>query len=161
MRTRSGTRTSTESGESTRLVERKMTTRKNLGAFGVFLAVCLAGNVTGFAAAAPVGSVRLGAGDDVVAACQSTPISVGFDAGYDLVLTDYGVTTVRLTGLDTRPVTGCGGYRFQLAISDSQGTLLTEYAGTTPLSGTTLLVDLSSTHVRVADVASIHLMVSS
>ena len=133
---------------------------KNLAAFSVFLAVCLASTVSGFAATLPEGSLELGAGTDLVAACQSRPFSVAFDTGYDPQLGDYAVTAVRLSGLDTDLPVGCGGHQYQIALADDQGAVLSERTGTTPISAAAFGVDLTAAHVRVADVASVQLTIT-
>lgn len=142
------------------MVGRKRTLGKNLAAVGVFLAICLAGNVSGFAATLPAGSQQLGAGADDVAACQSSPFNVTFDTGYDVALGGYAVTAVRLSGLDTQLPAGCGGHQFQIALADIRGAVLSERTGTTPLSGTAFDVDITQAHVRASDVAYVELTIS-
>lgn len=138
-----------------KMAARAATHRGNLLAFGLFLAFCVVGNLTGFAAGAPMNSAPLGTGTGAVSACQGSPIGTAFDTAYDAGIGGYAVTAVRISGLDTQGATGCGGRQLSLVLSGSGGLALAERDGAVPVSGSTLTVDVSDLHVSAASVTSV------
>jgi hypothetical protein len=126
-------------------------------AFGVFLAICATGTVTGFAAVLPAGAGQLESGRHGVASCQGAPVDVGFDTRYDARLADYAVSAVRLEGLDPAL---CGGHEFQLAVTDDQGAMLYQERGSTPASGSGLRVNIADAHISAAAAASVRLTIA-
>ena len=135
-------------------------TGRNLLAFGLFLAICAAGNLTGFAAGAPIDPSQLGRGTQAVSCCPPTPVVEAFDTGYDAQIGDYAVTAVRLSGLDTRGSASCAGHRFLVVLIDSQGNALSERDGAVPQSGTTFSVDVTDAHVSVAALTTVHVTIT-
>ncbi|MEA2556417.1 MAG: hypothetical protein QOI60_1748 [Actinomycetota bacterium] len=129
---------------------------QSLVALGAFLLVCLAGNLSGFAAGTPADHAQLGnEGHDAIGGCQSAPVQVSFQTRYDANLGDYGVSTVQLEGLQEKGSAGCAGRRFRVTLADSQGTTLAQQTGTALMTNTVGSLDVSAAHVPAADVASV------
>jgi hypothetical protein len=97
------------------------------------------GGVFGLAASLNVSSDTLGAGTTVVAACQTGTLTASYATGYDATASGYKVTAVNFSGLQS----GCYGKSFKLTLSSAGGSL-GEITGTTPSSGSTIAVDVSS-----------------
>jgi hypothetical protein len=133
---------------------------QSLVALGAFVLVCLAGNISGFAAGAPADQAQLGnEGHDAIG-CQSDPVRVTFQTQYDATLGDYGVSTVQLAGLQAKGSAACAAHRFRVTLEDSQGTPLAQQTGTALLTSTGGSVDVSGAHVRAADVASVSVILA-
>ena len=97
------------------------------------------GGVFGLAASLNVSSSSLGSGTTVVAACQSGTLTASYTTGYDTTAATYKVTAVNFSGLTA----GCYNKSFRLTLSGSSGSL-GEVTGTTPTTGATLPVDVST-----------------
>lgn len=135
--------------------------RPGLVALGVFLLLCLAGNLTGFAATLPPDATQLGTGDVAVRSCQSAPLRASIEAMYDAQLGGYVASVVIVSGVDIDGPTGCAGQRFQIALADRQGNALSQTSGIVPMSGTSFSEDLSGADVPASRVVSISVLITN
>jgi hypothetical protein len=110
--------------------------------------------IYGLAASIGVTSTTLGAGSAVVAACQSTAVTVSYTSTF--TSGSYKATTVSVGGLDTaaRP---CGNKSIKVSLSGSAGQL-GEQTATTPTSGTSM--NLAFTGVEASDVTGVHVAIA-
>ena len=124
------------------------------------LAVALAGGATvfggvyGLAASLSLTSDSLGAGQAVVAACQSTALNATYTSTYSATVPGYQVTTVTLTGLTST----CYSKAYKITLSGASGTSLGEATGTAPASGTTIAATF--TGVSAASVTGVAAVIS-
>jgi hypothetical protein len=107
--------------------------RKTL--FALVLALTIFGAVYGFAATLNVGTNQLSAGNATVASCQASGTPTGtYTVAYDSTISDYKVSGVTVTGLDTN----CASKAISVTLSGSGGTGLGTIAGTVPVGGGSL-----------------------
>ncbi len=98
------------------------------------------GGVYGLAASLGLTSNTLGAGQAVVASCQSVAMNATYASTYSATVPGYTVTTVTLTGMATT----CQGLPYKITLSGAAGASLGEATGTTPASGTTIAATFSN-----------------
>jgi hypothetical protein len=124
------------------------------------LAIALAGGATifggvyGLAASLSLTSDTLGAGQAVVAACQSTAMNATYTSTYSSTTPGYNATTVTLTGLTS----SCYSKAYRVTVSDASNVSLAEATGTTPSTGSTLIVTL--TNDSAASVGGVAVVIS-
>jgi hypothetical protein len=102
------------------------------------------GSIYGLATSLGVNSDTLGSGTAVVAACQTTPVTVTYAPSY-VAGSGYKTTTVSITGL----AAGCANKSVFVTVTGSTGAL-----ATTPVSATTSTGTGSSVNLTVAALAS-------
>ena len=107
---------------------------------GVVAGATVFGGVYGLAASLGLTSDTLGAGQTVVASCQSTPVRATYSPTYDATVPGYSSTTVTITGL----AAGCLNKAYRVTLTDATNASLGEATGTTPTSGTSMAVTFTS-----------------
>ena len=119
------------------------------------MAVAFAGAVYAAAANITVNSTNLGAGEDVVAACD-TAISVSFGpVAWEPAIGSYKITTVTVDGI-AQPA--CNSSHFRMQLTQAGGAALgTEEDITTIGSQFLLGFDFSSQNLKAEDVEDVHI----
>jgi len=105
--------------------------------------------VYALAASLSVTSDQLGAGVTTVAACQSATLNATYVPSYQAGLPGYSAGTVTLNGLAST----CYGVPYRVELTGSGSAPLGEATGTTPSSGSTLVVTLTT--VNAASVTGV------
>jgi hypothetical protein len=118
------------------------------------------GGVYGLAASLNVSTQTLGAGNSVVAACQTGTLTAAYATAYDSTIAGYKVGVVTVTGLDTVSATNCAGKSFKVTLTSASNVSLAEVSGTTPASGTSFTADFTSSNASAANAAGVHVMIS-
>ena len=108
------------------------------------------GGIFGLAAGLDVNSDTLGAGSDIVAACQDNPVSVSYTPTY--VSDGYDATTVTVGGLEST----CNDKSIKVTLTESDGTSLGEDSDST---GSGSSVGLTFSGVAAADVDGVHVTI--
>lgn len=114
--------------------------------------------VVGIAASlGPVTAENLGAGNSVVASCDTDGVSVSYSTSYDGTDGRYEVASVTVDGIaDT-----CDGQTLTVALADSAGAQLAEGSVTVPTgTGTTASVTLG-TPPAASQVANVHVVIAN
>jgi hypothetical protein len=107
-------------------------------------------------------SGALGAGTRVVASCDSDGVGVAFSNAFDTTAKGYGVTEVKLTGIDA----ACANQAVKITLLDGDPTATTaaaklvEVNGTVGTTGGTLTIPVS-TSVKAADVKGVAVVISN
>lgn len=109
--------------------------------------VGVAGLSLASAAQLTVNSASLGAGQDVVASCDTDGITVDFTTAYDSG--SYDTTGVVLTGV----AAACAGLDIDVTLADDAGLVLDDYSGTVTAGGTVTITGLSAASEDVENVA--------
>ena len=112
------------------------------------------GGVYGLAASLSLTSDSLGAGQAVVAACQATAMNATYSSTYSSSTPGYNATTVTITGLTS----SCYSKAYKVTVSDASNASLAESTGTTPSSGSTIVVTL--TNDSAASVGGVAVVIS-
>lgn len=123
------------------------------------------GAIYGLAASLDASTDTLGAGNKVVAACQSGTLTASYATTYDSTVPGYEVGVVTINGLDTTTSpTNCASKAFKVLLTGTVGgvanTSLGQVTGTTPASGTSFTADFASANVAAADVLGIHVLIT-
>lgn len=119
------------------------------------------GAIYGLAASLGVNTDTLGAGNKVVAACQSGTLTASYATAYDSTVPGYEVSVVTINGLDTATSpTNCASKSFKVILTGSGNSSLGEVTGTTPASGTSFTASFASANVAAADVLGIHVVIT-
>ena len=105
--------------------------------------------VYALAASLSVTSNALGAGVSTVAACQGATLNATYVPSYQAGLPGYSAGTVTLNGL----ASSCYGVPYKVTLSNGSNISLGEVTGTTPTSGTTLVVTFTT--VNAASVTGV------
>jgi hypothetical protein len=115
------------------------------------------GLVAGMAASLNLTSDSLGSGTAVVAACQAGAMNATYTSSYTAAAPGPGYTvgTVTITGLAAT----CYSKPYKVTLSTAAGASLGEATGTTPSSGTTIVVTFSPV-VSAASVTGINVVIS-
>jgi hypothetical protein len=115
------------------------------------------GLVAGMAASLNLTSDSLGSATTVVAACQAGAMNATYTSTYTAAAPGPGYTvgTVTITGLAAT----CYSKPYKVTLSTAAGASLGEATGTTPASGTTIVVTFSPV-VSAASVTAINVVIS-
>lgn len=115
------------------------------------------GLVAGMAASLNLTSDNLGSATTVVAACQAGAMNATYTSTYTAGAPGPGYTvgTVTITGLAAT----CYSKPYKVTLSTAAGASLGEATGTTPASGTTIVVTFSPV-VSAASVTAINVVIS-
>ena len=125
----------------------------------VAVSTVIFGGIYGLAASLGVSSQSLGAGNAVVAACQSTTLTPSYATAYDSTLPGYKVGVTTVNNLDTT-AGKCASKSFKVTLVNSSNTSLGEVTGTTPASGTSFTADFTSSNVSAANVTGVHVLIT-
>jgi 1-aminocyclopropane-1-carboxylate deaminase/D-cysteine desulfhydrase-like pyridoxal-dependent ACC family enzyme len=98
------------------------------------------GAAYGLAAGLNLTSDTLGAGDTVVAACQSGTLTATYSSSYSSSLPGYEVGTVTVTGM----AASCHSKAYKVTLYGSGNASLGEATGTTPASGSSFAATFAS-----------------
>lgn len=125
--------------------------------FAMVIAAVVGTGIYGLAASLNFTSDTLGAGSQVVAACQSATINVGYDSSY--ATSGYQATTVHLQHVD-ETAAKCGGKSYKVTLADSSGTALgAQGTGTvTASTNTDATEDVTFTGVSAASIAKVNVV---
>jgi hypothetical protein len=123
-------------------------------AIAVAAGATIFGGVYGLAASLSLTSDSLGAGQAVVAACQSTAVNATYAPAYASTVPGYSVATVTLTGLTS----SCYGKAYRVTLSDGSNASLAEATGTTPSTGSTVVATFPT--LSAASVQGIAVVIS-
>jgi anti-sigma-K factor RskA len=108
----------------------------------------------GLAASLNLTTDTLGAGQSVVAACQTGTLNVVYTPSYSTTSGKYVVGTVTVNGLQS----GCYGKSFRVSLFGSGNTSLGEATGTTPTTGSSFTATFSPA-VDAASVTGVALVI--
>ena len=118
------------------------------------LGATIFGGVYGLAASLSLTSDSLGAGQSVVAACQSTAMRATYLSSYSATTPGYDTTTVRITGLTST----CYGKAYSVTVTDASNASLAQATGTTPSTGTSF--DVTLTNDSAASIGGVAMVIS-
>ena len=121
----------------------------------MFAAILTFGLVYGLAASLNLTTDSLGAATNTVAACQAAAMNATYTSSYSATLPGYSVGTVTVTGLAST----CYSKPYKVTLSTTAGASLGEATGTTPASGTTIVVTFSPV-VSAASVTAVNVVIS-
>jgi len=115
------------------------------------------GLVLGMAASLNLTSDNLGSATTVVSACQAGAMNATYTSTYSASAPGPGYTvgTVTITGL----LSTCYSKPYKVTLSTTGGTSLGEATGTTPASGTTIVVTFSPV-VSAAAVTAVNVVIA-
>lgn len=115
--------------------------------------------VVGMAAAlGPVTAENLGAGNSVVASCDTDGVSVSYSTSYDGTDGRYEVTGVTVDGIANT----CDGQTLTVALADSAGALLTEGSVTVPVDALATTASVTpGTPPAATLVANVHVVIAN
>jgi hypothetical protein len=112
------------------------------------------GGVYGLAASLSLTSDSLGAGQSVVAACQSTAMRATYLSSYSATTPGYNTTTVRITGLTST----CYSKAYSVTVADGSNVSVAEASGTTPSTGSSF--DVTLTNDSAAIIGGVAMVIS-
>jgi hypothetical protein len=114
-------------------------TRKKRLLIATAIAPVVFGAIYGLAASLNLTTDSLGAGTQVVAACQAGALNATYQSSYAAATPGYTVGTVTVTGL----AAGCYTKNYRITLSGAANASLGEATGTTPNSGASFVATFS------------------
>ena len=103
--------------------------------FAFVLALTIFGAVYGFAATLNLSTNQLSSGNATVASCQASGTPTGtYTIAYDSSISDYKVSGVTVTGLDTN----CANKTVSVTLTGAAGANLGSISGSAPVGGGSL-----------------------
>jgi hypothetical protein len=122
---------------------------------GLAVAGIVGGGTYGFAATLGVTSDNLGAGDSIVASCDTDGLTADYTAVYSATANAYEVTTVELGGV----AVACNTQQVQITLSGAANSSLNETTATVNAVSGAQTITLS-TPVSAQSVTGLHVVIS-